>query len=71
MAHVERSTCMTNIEIGTVILHTCVCVVFLFGIVCGFDVRCHLRELFVVYAMLYFSFLILLTIFLCGFVVMS
>jgi len=54
----EGSTSLTNIVIWTVVtfkfVYTYVCVFLLFGVVRGFFVRCLLRVLFVVYAMLIF-----------------
>ena len=72
----EGSTCLANVVIGTVVtfkfVNTSGCVFFKYGFVCGFvcEVRCLLRVLFGVYAILYSSFLIVLAIFVCGFVVM-
>ena len=66
---------MTNIEFGTVVylsLYTLVDVCFSCLVLCVvLFVRCLLRALFVVYVMLYSSFLILLAFFVCGFVVMG
>ena len=70
----EGSTCLANVVIGTVItfkfVNTCGCVFFTFGVACGFVCEVSFQGVVCGVCCVVFSFLILLAIFLCGFVVM-